>query len=216
MHVCPSEKCGISNTEVSLTSQMAQLYIGQRFWLITLFWSLIALKYGACSDKTSRTLLGRLQGSSSSVSLLWQRLLVLQQPTLYQQASQQSNLNLMIQTQRDKVPPLPSSYTLPLLSLLWSCNSSIHKWEGSETSDKAEWFLQECACFYNIVLSPYNYCLYEARWLELQVADRKVQAARLRKQQPALHQLTHILKLHLQQVRKCHMFILADFFRRLW
>lgn len=141
MHVCSSEKRDISNTEVSLTSQMAQLCIGQRFWLITVFRSLITLKYRACSNKTCRTLTGRLQGSSSSVSLLWQRLLVLEQPMLYQQASQKSNLNLVIQSQRDKVLPLPSSYTLPLLSLLWSWYSSTHNWEGSETSGRAKCYM---------------------------------------------------------------------------
>lgn len=82
MHMCPSEKCSISNTGVSLISQMAQLCIGQRFCLITIFWSLNAIKHMACSDKMCRTPSGRLQDSSSSVSLLWQRLLVLQQPML--------------------------------------------------------------------------------------------------------------------------------------
>lgn len=39
------------STEIGLTSQMAQLCIGQRFWLIMAFWSLLTLiKYRACSD----------------------------------------------------------------------------------------------------------------------------------------------------------------------
>lgn len=106
-------------------------------------------------------------------------------------------------------PPATCSHSFPCFGpgIHPSTSEKVQKLQAKQNDS----YQNVCVFFFNIVLSPFNYCLYEVRWLALQIVDRKVQAAWFHKQQWALQQLTHILKLHLQQVRKSHVFILVDF-----